>query len=154
MKIAFACDHGGFEQKAELVNYLESIGKSVLDFGIKKKENVDYPGLAKKVAEAVAKGTADLGILVCGTGIGMSLAANKVRGIRCANVTRPEFSELARQHNDANILSLSGRYVSADENKKIIKAFFESVHQGGRHSRRVEQIMDIERENQDVTQGN
>ena len=146
MKIAFACDQGGYEQKAELISFLDDQGIEVLDFGIDSAESVDYPELAREVAGAVAKGDADYGILVCGTGIGMSLAANKVRGIRCANLVSSEFAKLAKAHNDANIISLSGRFISPSKNKRIIKTFLDTEHEGGRHSRRVAKIMDIERE--------
>ena len=147
MLIAFANDQGGFDQREELVSYIESLGHTVEDFGIKTKESIDYPLIAKKASQFVASGNAKFGILICGTGIGMSLSANKVNGIRCANVIKPEFAKLARRHNDANMISLSGRYVDVDDNKELIKIFLETSAEGERHHRRVMEIMEIESEN-------
>lgn len=144
MRISIASDHGGFEQKQELVKYVEELGYGVIDRGPDDDSSVDYPDFAKLVCEDVQKEVAQRGILVCGTGIGMSIAANKMEGIRAANVTRPDFAELAREHNDANVITLSGRFVSLTDNKAIIDAFLSTDFGEGRHARRVEKIMALE----------
>lgn len=146
-RIAIASDHGGFEAKQALAEYLRDAGHDVTDLGtFEGPASVDYPEYAIKVASAVARGDARFGILVCGTGIGMAIAANKVRGIRAANVTDPAFARLAREHNDANVLTLSGRFVSLDRNREIVDAFIGTEFDaGGRHSTRVGKIMDAEK---------
>lgn len=144
MRISIASDHGGFEQKQELVKYVESLGYGVLDRGPEDDSSVDYPDFAELVCKDVQEGVAQRGVLVCGTGIGMSIAANKINGIRAANVTRADFAKLAREHNDANVITLSGRFVSLDENKAIIDAFLSTDFGEGRHARRVEKIMALE----------
>ena len=144
MRISIASDHGGFEQKQELVRYVEELGYGVIDRGPENDSSVDYPDFAKLVCEDVQKDVAQRGILVCGTGIGMSIAANKMDGIRAANVTREDFAKLAREHNDANVITLSGRFVSLEENKSIVKAFLSTDFGEGRHARRVEKIMALE----------
>ncbi len=146
MRIAFGNDHAGFDQKAELVEYLKSLGHEVTDYGTDSSDRVDYPDYAFKVGEAVAAGDQDFGILVCGTGIGMSIAANKVRGIRAANVTMPDVAPFARAHNNANVLTLSARYVDVDTNKLIIKKFLETEFEGGRHEGRVNKINALDEE--------
>lgn len=144
MNIAIGSDHGGFEQKEHLRAYLEHQGYEVVDRGCFDEQRCDYPDYAKQVACDVAEGRADYGVLVCGTGIGMSLAANKVAGIRAANVTRPDFAELARAHNDANVITLSGRFVDEQTNEKILDAFFGTDFEGGRHVQRVAKIMELD----------
>lgn len=144
LRIALASDHGGFEQKEELGPWLEDLGFTVDDFGCDSEESVDYPDYAEHAARAVAQGDDDYGILVCGTGIGMMIAANKVAGIRAANLTSPEFAKLSREHNDANVATLSGRFTSLEDNKSIIETFLDTDFAGGRHARRVEKIMTIE----------
>ena len=144
MKVAIASDHAGFEEKQLLVGFLQELGHEVVDRGPANDDRVDYPDFAALVAHDVANGTVDRGVLVCGTGIGMAVAANKVHGIRAANVTSPEFAVLAREHNDANIVTLSGRFVSDETNRAIVKAFFETDFGGGRHAGRVEKIMKLE----------
>lgn len=144
LRIALASDHGGFEQKEGLKPWLEGLGFSVDDFGCDSEESVDYPDYAERVARAVAQGDDDYGILVCGTGIGMMIAANKVAGIRAANLTSPEFAKLSREHNDANVATLSGRFTSLEDNKSIVETFLDTDFAGGRHARRVEKIMTIE----------
>lgn len=143
-RIALASDHGGFEQKEQIKAWLIDEGYHVDDFGCRDESSVDYPDYARPAAEAVANGDDDFGILVCGTGLGVMLAANKVRGIRAVNLTSPEFAALSREHNDANMATLSGRFVSFDQNKEIVKVFLETDFEGGRHERRVEKIMEIE----------
>ncbi|MGI6032893.1 MAG: ribose 5-phosphate isomerase B [Coriobacteriales bacterium] len=144
--IALGSDHGGFEQKRLLGSWLSEQGLDVVDFGCDSEESCDYPDYAKPVCEAVAAGEADFGVLVCGTGIGMQIAANKCRGIRAANVTSEPFAKLAREHNDANVVTLSGRFVSLEENKAILKTFLTTDFAGGRHARRVGKIMALENE--------
>ena len=144
MRIAIASDHAGFEQKQALVSFLREQGHEVDDLGPDTAERVDYPDYAVKVAHAVAQGKAQRGVLVCGTGIGMALAADKVRGIRAANVVTPEFADLARRHNDANVVTLSGRFVSLEENERILKVFLASEFEGGRHAQRVRKIMELD----------
>ena len=144
MKISIASDHAGFEQKQQLVDYLVGAGHDVIDRGPDCDDRVDYPDYAAKVARDVAGGLAERGVLVCGTGIGMAIAANKVHDIRAANVTAPEFATLAREHNDANVVTLSGRFVALEENERILDAFLSTAFGGGRHAGRVEKIMALE----------
>lgn len=144
MRISIASDHGGFEQKQQLASYLEERGLGVVDRGPDCEESVDYPDFAKLVCEDVQSGEAELGILVCGTGIGMAIAANKMAGIRAANATCTQFAHLAREHNDANVLTLSGRFVTLAENKAIVDEFLETPFGEGRHARRVGKIMALE----------
>ena len=146
LRIALASDHGGFEQKEALKPWLEDLGFTVDDFGCDSEESVDYPDYAKRAARAVAQGDDDYGVLVCGTGIGMMIAANKVHGIRAANLTSTEFAKLSREHNNANIATLSGRFTSLEDNKQILETFLATEFGGDRHARRVEKIMTIENE--------
>lgn len=144
MKISIASDHAGFAEKELLKPFIEEMGHQVIDQGPANDNRVDYPDFAEKVAHDVASGAADFGVLVCGTGIGMAVAANKVHGIRAANVTSPQFAELARQHNNANIVTVSGRFVDDATNKQIVKTFLETDFAGGRHEGRVAKIMALE----------
>ncbi len=145
MKVSIASDHAGFEEKELLVGYLESLGHEVVDRGPENDDRVDYPDFAVIVARDVVAGEAERGVLVCGTGIGMAVAANKVDGIRAANVTSPEFAQLAREHNDANVVTVSGRFVADEVNRAIVKAFLETDFAGGRHAGRVQKIMALEK---------
>ena len=144
MKVSIASDHAGFEEKGLLVDYLLELGHEVIDRGPDNDDRVDYPDFAVKVARDVADGLAESGVLVCGTGIGMAIAANKIDGIRAANVTSPEFAALSREHNDANVVTVSGRFVTGEVNRAIVKAFLETEFGGGRHAGRVEKIMALE----------
>ena len=144
MRIAIASDHAGFEQKQQLVPFLEKLGHEVSNLGPEDAERVDYPDYAVKVAHAVSRGEADRGVLVCGTGIGMALAADKVRGVRASSITSPEFADLARRHNDLNVITLSGRFVTLEENERILKVFLVSEFEGGRHAQRVAKIMALD----------
>lgn len=144
MKVSIASDHAGFEEKELLVSYLQELGYEVVDRGPENDDRVDYPDFAELVARDVADGQADRGVLVCGTGIGMAIAANKVDGIRAANVTSPEFAALSREHNDANVVTVSGRFVTDEVNRVIVKTFLETEFGGGRHAGRVEKIMALE----------
>ena len=144
MRVSIASDHAGFEEKELLRVYLEELGYEVVDEGPDSDDRVDYPDFAELVAKDVVGGKADRGVLVCGTGIGMAVAANKIRGIRAANVTTPEFAALAREHNDANIVTVSGRFVTDEVNRAIVKTFLETAFAGGRHEGRVAKIMALE----------
>lgn len=144
MKVSIASDHAGFDQKQQLVRCLTDEGCQVFDLGPASDDRVDYPDFARLVAESVATGTADFGVLVCGTGIGMAIAANKVPGVRAANVVDPEFARLARQHNDANVVTVSGRFVTIEENRRIVDTFLNTAFEGGRHADRVQKIMEME----------
>ena len=145
MRVAIASDHAGFEQKQQLVDFLASELKvDTVDCGPDTDGRVDYPDYAVKVANMVATGAADRGVLVCGTGIGMALVADKVAGVRAASITTPEFADLFRRHNDGNVVCLSGRFVDLDVNKDIIKVFLTSEFEGGRHAERVAKIMKLD----------
>ena len=140
MKIAFGADHAGFNLKKDLIEWVKEMEHQVLDFGTYSDESVDYPDYAFPAAEAVAAGIADYGIIVCGSGIGVSITANKVQGIRAANCFSAEMADTARQHNNANVLTLGARLVSLELAKEIVTAFLEGEFQGGRHMIRVEKI--------------
>lgn len=146
MKIALGADHGGYSLKENIKNWLESSGYEVVDFGCDSSESVDYPEYALMVANEVAKGDEDIGILVCGTGIGMSITANKVPGIRAALCNDVYCAEHARRHNDANIMAIGGRIVAPETAIEIVKTFLTSEFEGGRHERRVKEIMQVEKE--------
>ena len=143
MKIALAADHAGYEEKEKLKKTLDEIGVEYMDIGTTSTESVDYPAFAQKVGKAVASGEYDQGLLVCGSGTGMAIAANKVPGIRAAVAWNEEIARLARQHNNANVLSLPARYVPENELANVVKAWFSADFEGGRHERRVEQIEHI-----------
>ena len=141
MRIVIASDHGGYNQKADIAAYVRSLGHEVIDLGPFSPDPVDYPDYADKVARAVSNGDADRGILLCGTGLGMAITADKVPGVRAAAIQSIEFAELFRRHNDGNVLALSGRFVGLEANERLVKIFLETEHEGGRHARRVEKIM-------------
>lgn len=144
MKIAIASDHTGIELKTEIIKYLKELGHIVYDFGTNTKESIDYPIYGKKVAESVAKGEYESGVLICGTGIGISLAANKVKGIRAAVCSEPYSAKLSKQHNNSNIIAFGARVVGVDLAKMIVKEWIEAEFEGGRHAKRVELIIKIE----------
>ncbi|MCR2037442.1 ribose 5-phosphate isomerase B [Adlercreutzia caecimuris] len=144
MRVSIGSDHAGFEQKQALVDYLKGKGHEVVDRGPANDDRVDYPDYAAPVARDVADGAADYGVLVCGTGIGMAMAADKVPGARAANIINPEFAALCREHNDANVITLSGRFVPLEENERILDAFLATDFGGGRHAGRVEKIMALD----------
>ena len=146
MKIALAADHAGYEEKEKIKQTLDEIGVEYTDMGTDSPDSVDYPDYARKVAEAVARGDVDQGLLVCGSGTGMAISANKVKGVRAAVAWNEEIARLARQHNNANVLALAGRFIPADEQAKIVKAFFTTDFEGGRHATRVEKITGIEKD--------
>lgn len=144
MRIAIGSDHAGFEQKVEIVPYLEGQGHEVVDMGPDNGLRVDYPDHALPVAVAVAEGRADRGILICGTGIGMAITADKVAGVRAANINNIEFAELSRRHNDLNVLCLSARFVDVEDNERIIDTFLTTPFDGGRHALRVAKVMALD----------
>ena len=146
MIVAIGSDHAGFQQKQLLAEYLREKGVDVVDEGPFDENSVDYPDFAALVGKSVASGEADLGVLVCGTGIGMAIAANKIDGVRAANVTAPAFAALAREHNDANVIALSARFVSPEENRSIVDEFIRTDFGGDRHARRVQKINALEDE--------
>lgn len=145
-KIALGADHAGYEEKEKLKSTLDELGVTYDDFGTNSPDSVDYPDYARKVAESVAQGRYEQGLLVCGSGTGMAIAANKVKGIRAAVAWSPDIARLAREHNNANVLSIAARFTPDDEVKKIVKAWFDADFQGGRHERRVEKMDQIEKD--------
>jgi ribose 5-phosphate isomerase B len=145
-QIAIAADHAGFEDKEKVKKMLDDMGIAYDDLGTDSTEPVDYPDYAKKVAEGVADGDYDEGLLVCGSGTGMAIAANKVPGIRAAVAWNEDIARLAREHNDANVLSLAARFTPPEEIRKILDAWFTAKFEGGRHERRVEKIEALEKE--------
>lgn len=140
MIVSIASDHAGFEQKQQLVEFLKDEGYQVVDQGPQSDDRVDYPDFAVLVGKDVSSGRVDRGVLVCGTGVGMALAADKIAGVRAANIINSKFAELCRQHNNANVITLSGRFVSLDENKEILRTFLTTEFEGGRHADRVAKI--------------
>lgn len=146
MKIAIASDHAGFEEKERLKPLLNELGIEFEDLGTVSTESVDYPDYARKVAEEVAQGKVEQGLLVCGSGTGMAIAANKVPGVRAAVAWSEEIARLAREHNDANVLALGARTTPTEELPGIVRAWFGAKFDVGRHARRVDKIREIENE--------
>lgn len=146
MKIALGCDHGGLNLKNAIKKHLEENNYEVEDFGTYSTDSVDYPDYAKKAAVAVANGEADCGILVCGTGIGIGISANKVKGIRCATVGDTFSARMTKAHNDANMIALGERVTGIGLGLDIVDAYLNSEFEGGRHQRRIDKMMEIELE--------
>ena len=144
MKIAIGNDHAAVDMKKELIPFLESLGHEVVNFGTDTKESTPYPMYGEKVGEYVASGQADCGVLICGTGVGISLAANKVPGIRAAVCSEPTTARLVREHNHANIIAFGERIVGVETAKDILLAYLNASPLDGRHAERVQMIMDIE----------
>src|SRR5437868_10653140 len=144
MKIAIASDHAGFELKEKLKRFLAAGGWQLEDEGTHSTESVDYPDFAQKVGEAIARKKADLGILVCGSGIGMAMAANKVPGIRAAHVNNVIEAQLSREHNNANVLALGARFLDEPRACEIVSKWLATPFAGGRHQQRVEKIAELE----------
>jgi len=144
MKIAIGCDHAGVELKNELVALLKGMGAEVVDFGTNTSESVDYPDFGDKVSSAVSNGEVERGVLICGTGIGMSIVANKHRNVRAALCSEPFSARMSRLHNDSNILVLGGRVVGNELAKDIARVWMETPFEGGRHQRRLQKIALIE----------
>ncbi len=145
MKIAVGADHGGYEFKTKLISFLEKQGHAVADLGTHSAQSCDYPLISYKVAQSVAAGIFDQGILVCKSGIGMSIVANKVPGVRAALCLTESLARSSREHNNANVLVLAGSAVNPKQNLKIVKAYLKTKFAAGRHNRRVKQIGNIER---------
>jgi ribose 5-phosphate isomerase B len=146
MKIAIASDHAGYTEKEAIKQQLTQMGVEVEDFGTDSAEvSVDYPDFAERVGHAVIQGKAERGILVCGTGIGVSIAANKIPGIRAALAWNAETAQLARTHNDANILAVGARTTSPDTIHEIVETYLSNEFAGGRHARRIEKIAELEK---------
>jgi ribose 5-phosphate isomerase B len=149
LRIHIGADHAGFPLKEDVKAHLLSLGHDVTDVGAGSEDSVDYPVFAAAVARAVSRGDADAGVLVCGTGLGMAIAANKVAGVRAVQVADPEFARLSRRHNDANVVTLAGRFIDADTAFAIVDAFLDEPFEGGRHAGRVEQIRALEQQQHD-----
>jgi ribose 5-phosphate isomerase B len=139
-----ASDHGGFELKEEIKKHLIKKGYDIIDMGVNDTQSVDYPDYGKRAALMVADKEADRGIIICGTGIGISIAANKVKGIRCALCTNEYMAKMSRMHNNANMLALGGRVVGRGLALDIVDAWFSAEFEGGRHENRINKIRDIE----------
>ena len=140
MKIAMGCDHAGYELKIILKKFIESLGHTVIDVGAHSMEKSDYPVYGKPAAEKVASGDADLAVLVCGTGCGMALAVNKIKGIRCVNCSEPYTALISRKHNNTNVLALGSRVVGSELAIMIAEAFLSGSFEGGRHAERLAMI--------------
>lgn len=146
MKIGIGNDHVAVEFKYKVKDYLEELGYEVVDFGTDSEERTDYPKYGKTVAESIVKGEVDKGILICGTGVGISLSANKVKGIRAVVCSEPYTAKLSRQHNNTNILAFGSRVIGIDLAKMIVKEWVSTEFEGGRHQNRINMIDDIETE--------
>lgn len=145
MKIAIGNDHSAVEMKQLIQQYLEEKGYEVINFGTDSEESCDYPIYGEKVGRAVVDGKADLGVVICGTGVGISLAANKVKGVRAVVCSEPYSAKLSKQHNNTNVLAFGARVVGIELAKMILDSWLEAEFEGGRHERRVNLIMDIEK---------
>ncbi len=143
-RIAIGCDHRGFPLKKQLVEWLRKSGYEVKDFGTDSETSCDYPDFGIRAALAVKQGECERGVVICYTGTGMSISANKVKGVRAALCASPEAAELARQHNDANVLALGAGFIEFDLAKKICLKWLETEFEGGRHARRIQKIADYE----------
>ena len=144
MKIAVGCDHGGLEHKNDIAEHLKERGFEVTDYGIYEQKSVDYPEIAQKLCDGIVNGDNELGILVCGTGIGMSIAANKVKGIRAAACSEHFSAKYTRLHNNSNVLCLGGRVIGVGTAIELADLFVDTQFEGGRHQRRIDMITDIE----------
>lgn len=147
MKLAIASDHGGFDLKQEIIKFLKEKKIEILDLGNHGTDSVDYPDYAIKVAEMVSSGQADVGVLMCGTGIGMSIVANKFKNVRAALVTDDYTARMSREHNDSNVLCLGGRIQKPEVAKALVQVWLETQFEGGRHGRRLSKIAEIEKKN-------
>lgn len=145
MRIALGSDHAGFALKEHVKQTLEDVGHQVTDVGTQSDESVDYPGFAHAAAALVADGEAEVAVLACGSGVGVSIVANKVHGVRAVNAHDAEEAEVSRRHNDANVLALAGRALEEDDAREIVERFLATEFEGGRHERRVEQIAAVEK---------
>lgn len=143
--LALGSDHGGFPLKQHIKTYLDAKGISYRDYGCDSADSCDYPVFGRAAAEAVASGECDRGIVICTTGIGISIAANKVRGIRCALCSEPLSAEMTRRHNDANMLAMGAGFIGPNLAERIVEIFLRTEFEGGRHARRVGLIKDMEK---------
>lgn len=143
MKISMACDHGGLELKNALKAHLENSGYEVCDFGTYTTDSCDYPDYAKLAAQAVSSGECDFGVVVCTTGIGVSIVANKVKGVRCALCQNADMATMTRKHNNANVIAFGQKYTSVDDAIAMTDAFLTTEFEGGRHQRRVDKIENL-----------
>lgn len=144
MRVYLGSDHAGYELKEQVRDVLRDLGHEVIDIGPYSEESVDYPDYAERVGRAVAAGEAPFGVLICGTGLGMAIAANKVPGVRAIQASDPEMARMARLHNNANILTLPGRYIDKEQAAEVLSVFLSTEFEGGRHQRRVDKIGAIE----------
>lgn len=145
--IVIGCDHGGYKIKEEIKKYLDEKGIEYKDYGCHSEERTDYPIFGEKVAKAIQNKEADKGILICGTGFGMSILANKFKGIRCASCWNEEVAKLLKAHNDANIIALPGRFINVSQAVSILRAWLATEFMEGRHTERLQMIKDIESKN-------
>jgi len=145
MRIAIGNDHVAVDMKKHIKEYLEAKGHEIINFGTDSRDRCDYPIYGKKVAEAVAGGECDCGILICGTGVGISLAANKVKGIRAAVCSDPYTAKLTKQHNNANIIAFGARVIGESTAEMIVDEYLNAEYEGGRHQKRIDMISDIEK---------
>ena len=144
MKIALGCDHGGYDLKQHIIRVLERLGHEAVDFGCLSKESCDYPDFGAAAARAVAEGSCDRGIVICTTGIGISIAANKIRGVRCAHCADCLQAEMTRRHNDANMMAIGAGFTGPNMAERIVEVFLSTEFEGGRHARRVDKMMALE----------
>jgi len=145
MKIMIGCDHGGLDLKEKIFAHLRGSAHQVEDIGVHSPESVDYPHYAVRVARAVVGGEAERGILVCGSGLGMCIAANRIEGVRAVHVSEPYGAKMSRRHNDSNVLCLAGRFIGQDMAFEIVKVWLEEPFEGGRHQRRIDLIEQLTR---------
>ena len=144
MKIALGCDHGGYALKCDIIKLLEKLGHEVVDFGCHSTESCDYPDFGEAAARAVASGQCDRGIVICTTGIGISIAANKVKGIRCAHCADSLEAEMTRRHNDANMIAIGAGFTGKNLAERMVEVFLSTDFEGGRHARRVDKLNAIQ----------
>ncbi len=144
MKIALGCDHGGYDLKQHIIRVLERLGHEAVDFGCLSKESCDYPDFGAAAARAVAEGSCDRGIVICTTGIGISIAANKIRGVRCAHCADCLQAEMTRRHNDANMMAIGAGFTGPNMAERMVEVFLSTEFEGGRHARRVDKMMALE----------
>lgn len=146
MKISLGCDHGGYELKEEIKKYLEDNNYKIIDVGTNSKDSVDYPEFGEKAAQLIKEGKVDRGIVICTTGIGISISANKVKNVRCALCTDSYMAKMTRRHNDANMLAMGAGIIGKNLALEIVDTFLNVEFEGGRHQRRIDKISDIENE--------
>jgi ribose 5-phosphate isomerase B len=144
MRIHLGADHAGFTLKEQVKTILSDLGHEVVDVGTDGEDSVDYPDFAAAVAHAVADGEADFGVLICGTGLGMAIAANKIPGVRAIQASDPEMARMSRLHNDANVLTLAGRHIGREQAAEVVGAFIGTAFEGGRHQGRIDKIGTLE----------